>query len=88
VTTIRFGPGHDDSSAHHEIVSDGGTSDITFGGQYDRSKISTRIFDLASSKDLPIIAQHLSDIASLRKRVSRFPAFLNQKPPLEHGCLP
>lgn len=45
------------------VVSDGGESEITFGSQYDRSKLSSRILDLKDASDLQIVAGELQSFA-------------------------
>ena len=60
MTKIKFGDQHDDSVSEHEIVSDGGDSELAFGNQYDRSRLSSRILDLKNPADLPMIATQLS----------------------------
>src|SRR5690348_2747896 len=63
MTKIKFGDQHDDSVAQHHVVSDGGESEITFGSQYDRSKLSSRILDLKDPSDLQIVAGELRSFA-------------------------
>lgn len=63
MTKIKFGNQHDDSVSQHEIVSDGGDSEITFGDQYDRSKLSARILDLKDPADLAMIGTELHTFA-------------------------
>lgn len=63
MTKIKFGNQHDDSSAQHSIVSDGGSSEIEFGDQYDRSRLSTRILDLKDPADLAVAAKELASLS-------------------------
>jgi hypothetical protein len=63
MTKIKFGDQHDDSVAQHQVISDGGESEITFGSQYDRSKVFSRILDLKDPADLRIIADELRSFA-------------------------
>jgi hypothetical protein len=63
MTKIKFGDQHDDSVAQHQVTSDGGESEIAFGSQYDRSKVSSRILDLKDPSDLRIVADELQSFA-------------------------
>ena len=67
MTKIKFGDQHDDSVAYHEVVSDGGESEISFGNQYDRSQISSRILDLKDPADLKLLAGELNGLVQQLK---------------------
>jgi hypothetical protein len=60
MTKMKFGDQHDDSVAQHEVISAGGTSEIAYGDQYDRSHLSSRVLDLKDPADLALVASHLS----------------------------
>lgn len=70
MTTIKYGNQHDDSESHHEIISDGGSSNIGFGDQFDRSKLDSRILDLRDPADIALIADEL---AALTRQVEHSP---------------
>lgn len=70
MTKIKFGDQHDESQARHEVVSDGGESEISFGSQYDHSELSSRILDLKNPTDLKLLAGELN---SLVQKVSATP---------------
>src|ERR1019366_4074260 len=53
---------HDESVAHHEVISDGGESEISFGNQFDRSQQSSRILDLKDPANLKLLADDLNSL--------------------------
>ena len=67
MTKIKFGDLHDDAVAHHEVVSDGGESEITYGTGYDRSQTYSHVLDLKDPADLKLLAGELNGLVQQLK---------------------